>query len=50
MRKCRTLGREQRKRYIELGKYCEECNSNDPDPDTEGPSQSQSPDTKSKDD
>lgn len=48
MRKCRTLGREQRKRYIELGKYCEECNSNDPDPDTEG--LSQSPDTKSKDD
>jgi len=26
IRKCRTLGREQRKRYIELGKYCEECN------------------------
>lgn len=26
MRKCKTLAREQRKRYIELGKYCEECN------------------------
>jgi hypothetical protein len=25
--KCKTLGREQRKRYIELGKYCEECNA-----------------------
>jgi hypothetical protein len=24
MRKCKTLGREQRERYIELGKYCEE--------------------------
>jgi hypothetical protein len=26
IRKCKSLGREQRKRYIELGKYCEECN------------------------
>ena len=26
MRKCKKLSREQRKRYIELGKYCEECN------------------------
>jgi hypothetical protein len=26
IRKCKTLGREQRKRYIELGKYCEEYN------------------------
>jgi hypothetical protein len=26
IRKCKTLGREQRKRYIDLGKYCEECN------------------------
>ena len=24
MRKCKSLGREQRERYIELGKYCEE--------------------------
>ena len=23
------LGKEQRKRYIELGKYCEECNEKD---------------------
>ena len=27
IRKCKSLGREQRKRYIELGKYCEEFNS-----------------------
>jgi hypothetical protein len=26
IRKCKSLGREQRNRYIELGKYCEECN------------------------
>ena len=26
IRKCKTLTREQRKKYIELGKYCEECN------------------------
>ena len=25
IRKCKTLSSEQRKRYIELGKYCEEC-------------------------
>ena len=30
IRKCKTLGREQRKRYIELGKYCEECNADEP--------------------
>lgn len=35
IRKCKTLGREQRKRYIELGKYCEECN-NDEASDNEG--------------
>jgi len=29
MRKCRFLGKEQRKRYIELGKYCEECDAKD---------------------
>ena len=29
IRKCKTLGREQRKRYIELGKYCEECNGDE---------------------
>ena len=27
IRKCKTLGREQRRIYIELGKYCEECNA-----------------------
>ena len=27
IRKCRTLGREQRKKYIELGRYCEDCNN-----------------------
>lgn len=26
IRKCKSLGYEQRARYIELGKYCEECN------------------------
>jgi hypothetical protein len=25
IRKCKTLAKEQRKRYVELGKYCEEC-------------------------
>ena len=35
IRKCKTLGKEQRKRYIELGKYCEECSANDKDSDTE---------------
>jgi hypothetical protein len=35
MRKCKTLSREQRKRYIELGKYCEDCNSKDPSKDDE---------------
>lgn len=29
MRKCKTLGREQRKRYIELGKCCAECTPTD---------------------
>jgi hypothetical protein len=29
IRKAKTLSREQRKRYIELGKYCEECSVND---------------------
>jgi hypothetical protein len=33
MRKCKTLGKEQRKRYIELGKYCQEC-SKDSDSET----------------
>jgi len=35
IRKCKSLGREQRKRYIELGKYCEECNAGDTDSDEE---------------
>ena len=26
IRKCKSLSREQKNRYIELGKYCEECN------------------------
>jgi hypothetical protein len=29
IRKAKTLGREQRKRYIELGKVCEECEIKD---------------------
>lgn len=33
IRKCKSLGREQRKRYIELGKYCEECNADEPSDD-----------------
>jgi len=31
IRKCKSLNREQRNRYIELGKYCEECNSETPE-------------------
>lgn len=27
IRRCKSLSREQRKQYIELGKYCEECNA-----------------------
>lgn len=26
IRKCKSLSREQRRRYIDLGKYCEDCN------------------------
>jgi len=35
IRKCKTLGREQRKRYIDLGKYCEECNNSEEASDDE---------------
>lgn len=35
IRKCKNLGREQRKRYIELGKYCEECNAEECSDDEE---------------
>jgi hypothetical protein len=31
IRKCKSLSREQKNRYIELGKYCEECNDGDVD-------------------
>jgi hypothetical protein len=31
LRKCKKLSKEQRKRYIELGKYCEECSANSKD-------------------
>jgi hypothetical protein len=31
MRKCKRLGKEQRERYIELGKYCQECSDKDKD-------------------
>ncbi len=27
--RCKSLSREQRRRYIELGKYCEDCSSSD---------------------
>lgn len=29
IRRCKTLSAEQRSRYIELGKYCQECNEED---------------------
>jgi hypothetical protein len=32
IRRCKTLGKEQRKRYIELGKYCEDCASGEKRP------------------
>lgn len=35
IRKCRTLEREQRKRYIDLGKYCEQCNLDEVSDDEE---------------
>lgn len=31
IRKCRTLSREQRNRYIELGRYCQDCNTEEPE-------------------
>jgi len=31
IRKCKSLGKEQRQRYIELGKMCQECSTNDSD-------------------
>ncbi len=34
IRKCKSLGKEQRERYIELGKICEECSANDTDTNT----------------
>ena len=33
IRKCKSLSREQRNRYIELGKYCQDCNADTPDDD-----------------
>ena len=36
IRRCKSLSREQRKQYIELGKYCEECNEA-ANKDCEGP-------------
>jgi hypothetical protein len=39
MRKCKTLGKEQRKRYIELGKYCQEGSVNDKDSDSDSGSE-----------
>jgi len=29
IRKCKSLGKEQRQRYIELGKICQECSKSD---------------------
>ena len=31
IKKCKSLGKEQRQRYIELGKMCEECSVNNTD-------------------
>jgi hypothetical protein len=31
IRKCKSLGKEQRQRYIELGKMCQECTNDDSD-------------------
>lgn len=51
IRKCKSLGREQRKRYIELGKYCEECNAgHDTDSDEEENKVIKSDSSKSKED
>lgn len=44
IRKCKTLGREQRKRYIELGKYCEECNAEEPSDNEEEKPEGKEPD------
>lgn len=41
IRKCKTLGKEQRKRYIELGKYCEECGSDEENEVISGPKNEQ---------
>jgi bifunctional ADP-heptose synthase (sugar kinase/adenylyltransferase) len=30
IKKCKTLDKEQKERYIKLGKYCEECSLEDP--------------------
>jgi hypothetical protein len=38
IRKCRTLSREQRNKYIELGKYCQDCNLDEPDESDESES------------
>jgi hypothetical protein len=35
IKKCKNLGKEQRKRYIELGKMCQDCSTNDDDNNNE---------------
>jgi hypothetical protein len=35
IRKCKTLGKEQRNRYIELGKICQECELSSPSDEKE---------------
>ena len=40
IRRCKTLGKEQRKRYIELGKICQECSANDSESDSESETES----------
>jgi len=35
IKKCKSLGKEQRQRYIELGKLCQECSLDDTDNDND---------------
>ena len=51
IRKRKTLSRVQRRKYIELGKYCQECANNDNDNDKDSDNENDSTDDKdSKDD
>jgi len=41
IKRCKSLGREQRNRYIELGKICQECETPSPQKKTEDESDSE---------